>query len=206
MSTKFVPLTTRPASTSRQGMTRLRCTPSRVVARPRALAPIRITLASARCRYACDSAGHRSRCPTRVVARRRRDFAVPVIVRARRPSPAAVGASATARCCIVAVRYGDASLPAAASRPRAQPADARRRPRTAHSRVAARRDPPTRPRGPAAAGSRNVAARAPGARATPLGRRAPAAERLAASAVERGLALGDRELPLVQRLADDHAG
>src|SRR3954447_5563280 len=30
MSTKFVPLTTRPASTSRQGMTRLRCTPSRL--------------------------------------------------------------------------------------------------------------------------------------------------------------------------------
>jgi hypothetical protein len=27
MSTKFVPLTTRPASTSRQGITRLRCTP-----------------------------------------------------------------------------------------------------------------------------------------------------------------------------------
>src|SRR5688572_27345180 len=30
MSTKFVPLTTRPASTSRHGMTRLRCTPPRL--------------------------------------------------------------------------------------------------------------------------------------------------------------------------------
>src|SRR6187200_918551 len=30
MSTKFVPLTTRPASTSRQGMTRLRCTDPRL--------------------------------------------------------------------------------------------------------------------------------------------------------------------------------
>src|SRR3954471_14271825 len=37
MSTKFVPLTTRPASTSRQGMTRLRCTPLRL-ARPAARA------------------------------------------------------------------------------------------------------------------------------------------------------------------------
>ena len=33
MSTKFVPLTTRPASTSRQGMTRLRCTWPRLVPR-----------------------------------------------------------------------------------------------------------------------------------------------------------------------------
>ena len=43
MSTKFVPLTTRPASTSRQGMTRLRCIASRVVRRAQPQAR--------RCRY-----------------------------------------------------------------------------------------------------------------------------------------------------------